>query len=144
MSLSDPNISAIFNTARIEVESFIEDEGNPSKAFDKLNSLIDVLRESREAMESHFASIELKPGDPGSGEVEKVMQAIHEIENFGMQTKNVQDKVNALNVTFFWEKLKSFKDDLTRLSNRKWKRGERVEKVERVSKSRKASDEKDR
>lgn len=145
MSLGESNlpISSIINTARVEVENFIQHEGNPVKASENLNSLISVLHNSCEAMETHFESNQLKAGDPENAEIEKIMQAIHEIENFGMQKKNVQEKVNAFNATFFWEKLKGVKEDLNRLSHREFKRGQRVEKVEKVTKSRKASDQKE-
>ena len=145
MSLGESNpIFSAVNTAKVEVDNFIQHENNPIQASQNLNHLISVLHNSCEAMESHFENMQLKPGDPENAEIEKVMQAIHEIESFEMHTKNGQEKVNALNATFFWDKLKKVKEDLNRLSGKQFKRGERVEKVERISKSRNLNEKKER
>lgn len=142
--MENPIITNAIDRAHNELDSFIQLQNNPVKASQSLNSLLDVLHQSSLSMENHLESFKLSTGEPEVAEIEKVMQAIHDIESFGMQSKTVQEKVNVLNATFFWDKLKAFKEDLGRISKRGLKRGERVEKVEKVNKSRKASDQRDR
>ena len=134
---SSPLFSYAVEAARFQVDSFIKHEGDSAATSENFAHFISSLKESCETMENHVAKTKIEPTDPENAEIEKVMQAIHELEGFGMQQKNGQEKANALNATFFWERLKAFKEDLNKLSQKNLKRGQRVEKV---NKSRENSD----